>query len=76
VHVPFAVAAGAVLVSVGVLATGHRLLADADAGTDWGHHPPAGADGHSVANADAVEGEVADEFGGASGAIDEVVNAR
>jgi ACDE family multidrug resistance protein len=68
VHVPFAVAAGAVLVSVGVLATGHRLLANADAGLD--------EDGHSVTDADDVEGEVADEFGGASGAIDEVVNAR
>ncbi|MCW2823505.1 MAG: transporter [Aeromicrobium sp.] len=68
VHVPFALAAVAVLVSVGVLATGHRLLADADAGLD--------EDGHHVVDAEDVQGEIADEFGGAPGAIDEVINVR
>jgi ACDE family multidrug resistance protein len=68
VHVPFALAAGTVLVAIAVLASGHRLLARADAGLD--------EDGHDVDGLDHVEGEVADEFGGAPGAIDEVVNAR
>jgi MFS family permease len=67
VHVPFGLAALTVLVAVVVLATGHRLLAAADADLGDGH-----GDGSSVD----VEGEVADEFGGAPGAIDEVVNAR
>lgn len=68
VHVPFAIAAVAVLAAIAVLATGHRLLANADAGLD--------EDGHQAEDVDDVEGEIADEFGGASGAIDEVVNAR
>ncbi len=68
VHVPFALASGTVLVAIAVLASGHRLLAAADAGLD--------EDGHHAEDVDDVEGEVADEFGGASGAIDEVVNAR
>lgn len=68
VHVPFALASGAVLVAIAVLATGHRLLAQADAGLD--------EDGHVVDDADDVDGEVADEFGGASGAIDEAISAR
>ena len=68
VHVPFALASGTVLVAIVVLASGHRLLAAADAGLD--------EDGHPASDVDDVEGEVADEFGGASGAIDEVVNTR
>ena len=58
-HVPFAVGAVAVLAAVLVLSTGHRMLAAADAGLDAGHPE------------DDVAGEVADEFGGASAAIDE-----
>ena len=33
-------------------------------------------DGHEAVDVEDVEGEVADEFGGASGAIDEVVRSR
>ena len=59
IHVPFAVGAVAVVAAVLVLSTGHRMLAAADA--DLGGH---GA-------AEDVAGEVADEFGGAPGAIDD-----
>jgi MFS transporter, ACDE family, multidrug resistance protein len=59
IHVPFAVGAVAVVAAVLVLSTGHRMLAAADA--DMGGH---GA-------AEDVAGEVADEFGGAPGAIDD-----
>lgn len=65
-HVPFAIAAVAVLAAVFVLSTAHRTLTDADAGLD--------EDGHQVTDADDVEGEIADEFGGAPGAVDEVTN--
>ncbi|KQV76792.1 MFS transporter [Aeromicrobium sp. Root344] len=61
VHVPFAIGAITVLVAIAVLASGRRLLAEADA---------------SLAGHDDVSGEVADEFGGASGAIDEVVRTH
>ena len=71
VHVPFAVAAVAVLLAAVTLSTAHRALADADAGLDEdGHAVDEAADGSDVA------GEVADEFGGAPGAIDEVGAAR
>jgi len=63
VHVPFAIGAVTVLVAIGVLASGRRLLAEADRNLA----------GHGD---DDVSGEIADEFGGASGAIDEVVHAR
>jgi MFS family permease len=63
VHVPFAIGAVTVLVAIGVLASGRRLLAEADRNLA----------GHGD---DDVSGEIADEFGGASGAIDEVVQAR
>ncbi len=63
VHVPFAIGAITVLVAIGVLASGRKLLAEADRSLA----------GHGD---DDVSGEVADEFGGASGAIDEVVRAR
>jgi MFS family permease len=65
VHVPFALGAVAVAVSVVVLASGHRLLAAADAGLDEDGHASS-----SHGDLDDVEGEVGDEFGGASGAID------
>jgi len=63
VHVPFAIGAITVLAAVGVLASGRTLLAAAD--RDLAGHGD-----------DDVSGEVADEFGGASGAIDEVVRAH
>ena len=68
VHVPFAIAAGTVLLAALVLSTAHRTLADADRGID--------EDGHTVEDADDVTGEVADEFGGASGAIDELIQSK
>ena len=68
VHVPFAIAAGTVLLAAVVLSTAHRTLADADRGID--------EDGHAVADADEVSGEVADEFGGAPGAIDELIQSK
>ena len=64
IHVPFAVGALAVVAAVLVLSTGHRMLAAADA--DLGGH---GA-------AEDVAGEVADEFGGAPGAIDDELQAQ
>jgi len=67
-HVPFGIAAAAVLVAAGVLSTAHRTLAAADAGLD--------EDGHQVTDSDDVEGEIADEFGGAPGAVDEVTGLR
>ncbi|MGY1600982.1 MFS transporter [Geodermatophilus sp. SYSU D00815] len=61
IHVPFVVGAVAVALGVAVLATGHRMLARADADlATAGHGSP-----------DDVAGEVADEFGGAPGAVDE-----
>jgi len=68
VHVPFAIAAVAVLVAVPVLATMHRRLAEADDELLAPHASPT--------DSPDVTGEVADEFGGASGAIDEVVQSR
>jgi ACDE family multidrug resistance protein len=65
VHVPFLVGAVAVVIAVLVLSTGHRMLADADAGLDEDGH---GAGEHGAL--DDVAGEVADEFGGAPAAID------
>jgi ACDE family multidrug resistance protein len=70
-HAPFAVGAVAVLAAVLVLSTGHRMLAQADAGLD--------EDGHSAAehgDVDDVAGEVADEFGGAPAAIDSELQAE
>ena len=66
VHVPFAIAAVAVLAAIGVLATAHRTLAEADQKL---HHPAPDTESD-------VATEVADEFGGASGAIDEIVHTR
>jgi MFS family permease len=67
-HVPFYVGAVTVLLAVLVLSTGHRMLAQADAGLD--------EDGHAVAELDDVTGEVADEFGGAPAAIDSELQAQ
>jgi ACDE family multidrug resistance protein len=67
-HVPFYVGAVTVLLAVLVLSTGHRMLAQADAGLD--------EDGHAVAELDDVAGEVADEFGGAPAAIDSELQAQ
>jgi len=65
IHVPFVVGAGAVLLGIAVLATGHRMLSRADADM--------AAAGHG---ADDVAGEVADEFGGAPAAVDSAFVAR
>jgi MFS family permease len=64
-HVPFVVGAVAVAVGIGVLATAHRMLADADAGMT----------GHAPAGDDEIAGEIADEFGGAPGAIDDELHS-
>jgi ACDE family multidrug resistance protein len=61
-HVPFLVGAGAVVLGIGVLATGHRMLTRADADMSSAGQPD-----------DDVAGEVADEFGGAPGAIDQEI---
>jgi hypothetical protein len=67
-HVPFVVAAVAVALGIGVLATGHRMLSRADADL-------AGS-GHAPADDEDIAGEVADEFGGAPGAIDDELQAE
>jgi ACDE family multidrug resistance protein len=61
-HVPFLVGAVAVVIGIGVLSTGHRMLTSADADMASGGHRPSDDD---------VAGEVADVFGGAPGAIDD-----
>jgi MFS family permease len=71
VHTPFAVGAACVLAGMLVLSTGHRMLAAADAGLDEDGHP---ASEHGPI--DDVEGEVADEFGGAAAAIDSELRAE
>lgn len=68
VHAPFAIGAVTVVVAIAVLSTAHRALANADKGLN--------EDGKPANDADAVEGEIADEFGGAGGAIDEVIHAK
>jgi MFS family permease len=65
-HVPFLVGAVAVAVGIGVLATGHRMLSQADADMATGGHAPSD---------EQIGGEMADEFGGASGAIDDELQA-
>ena len=67
-HVPFAIATFTALAAVAVLSTNHQALTYADAGLN--------EDGDSAGDAEVVGDEIADEFGGASGAIDEVINAR
>jgi MFS transporter, ACDE family, multidrug resistance protein len=61
-HVPFVVGAIAVAAGILVLSTGHRMLAKADARMV--------TDAHSAGDETEIAGEVADEFGGAPGAID------
>ncbi len=70
-HVPFALGAATVVAAVIVLSTAHRALAQADAGLDEEGHPA----GEHDDPAD-VAGEVADEFGGAGGAIDSIEEKR
>jgi MFS transporter, ACDE family, multidrug resistance protein len=65
-HVPFVVGAVAVALGIAILATGHRMLSRADAEMSGGHAP---------ADEDGITGEVADEFGGAPGAIDDELHA-
>lgn len=67
-HVPFAIATGAALLAVAILATNHAALTNADAGLD--------EDGHASTEHDDPSGEIADELGGAPGAVDEVIQAR
>jgi ACDE family multidrug resistance protein len=61
-HLPFLVGAGAVVLGIAVLSTGHRMLTAADADMAASGEPDAD-----------VAGEVADEFGGAPGAVDQEV---
>jgi MFS family permease len=65
-HVPFFVGAVAVAAGIGVLATGHRMLSRADAEM---------ATGGSAPTDEEIAAEVADEFGGAPGAIDDELQA-
>ncbi|HET8560234.1 MAG TPA: MFS transporter [Marmoricola sp.] len=67
-HVPFAIAVGSALLAVGILATAHRALAYADAGLN--------EDGEAAIDLEDVSGEVADEYGGAGGAIDQAAAGR
>jgi hypothetical protein len=60
IHVPFVVGAVAVVLGIVTLATGHRMLRDAD---------------NRMVGEEEIAGEVADEFGGAPGAIDDEVRA-
>ncbi|HWC80405.1 MAG TPA: MFS transporter [Pseudonocardiaceae bacterium] len=62
IHVPFVVGAIAVALGIGSLTTGHRMLRDADA------RMAGGEDSETEAE---IAGEVADEYGGASSAIDD-----
>lgn len=67
-HVPFAIASLACLAAIAVLATNHAALRRADAGMD--------EDAHADREPGQVAGEVADEFGGAPGAIDDFETAE
>ncbi|MGH3425896.1 MAG: MFS transporter, partial [Nocardioidaceae bacterium] len=64
-HVPFAIGAVTVLGAVAVLASAHTMLSRADQGLDEDGHPATEHDDPAD-----VAGEVADEYGGAGGAID------
>jgi MFS transporter, ACDE family, multidrug resistance protein len=64
-HVPFAIGALAVVAAVIVLSTAHQMLAQADRGLDEDSHL---ATEHG--DPTDVTGEIADELGGAGGAID------
>jgi MFS family permease len=67
-HVPFEVGAGAVVLGILVLTTGHRMLRAADARM--------AGDAHAAGSEEEIAGEVADEFGGAPGAIDSELEAE
>ena len=67
-HVPFLVGAVAVALGIAVLTTGHRMLRTADA--------QLAGDAHAAGSEDDVAGDVADEFGGAPGAIDSELEAE
>jgi MFS family permease len=67
-HVPFEVGAGAVVLGILVLTTGHRMLRAADARM--------AGDAHAAGTEEEIAGEVADEFGGAPGAIDSELEAE
>jgi MFS family permease len=67
IHVPFVVGAVAVVAGIAVLSSGHRMLSRADAELTGGHGEPAD---------ESIAGEVADEFGGAPGAIDDELHAE
>lgn len=68
-HVPFALAALAALIAAGLLSTAHHTLEAADKGLD--------EDGHAHEEDDTqVAGEVGDEFGGATGALDDYERER
>jgi MFS family permease len=67
-HVPFLVGAAAVVLGIAVLTTGHRMLRAADA--------QLAGDAHAAGSEDEIAGEVADEFGGAPGAIDSELEAE
>ncbi|HJQ47202.1 MAG TPA: MFS transporter [Amycolatopsis sp.] len=63
IHVPFVVGAVAVALGIASLATGHRMLRDADARM--------AAVDDTEPTEEEIAGEVADEFGGAAAAIDD-----
>jgi MFS transporter, ACDE family, multidrug resistance protein len=67
-HVPFVVGAVAVAVGIAVLASGHRMLRDADARM--------AGDAHAAGSEQEIAGQVADEFGGAPAAIDSELEAE
>ncbi|MDQ0382758.1 MFS transporter [Amycolatopsis thermophila] len=64
IHVPFVVGAVAVVLGIVALATGHRQLSAADKKMATG-------DESAEPTEEEIAGEVADEFGGAPGAIDD-----
>ncbi|MBB2939650.1 hypothetical protein FHX82_006736, partial [Amycolatopsis bartoniae] len=64
IHVPFVVGAVAVVLGIVALSTGHRQLSAADG-------QMAAGDESVEPTEEEIAGEVADEFGGAPGAIDD-----
>ena len=63
-HVPFALASLTALLAIAVLTLNHRALELADAGLD--------ETGHEDRDPGRIEAEIADPFGGAPGAVDDV----
>lgn len=68
-HVPFALAAVSAVVAALLLFTAHDRLAETDRGMDEDGHANIGTDSE-------MAGEMADEFGGASGALDDYERAH